>query len=114
MRKDAGNIAASLAGVNFSIIGICAVLVVVNVSLQGYRLKIIFLGEDIDITLRRSLELTFVGYFFNNFMPTAVGGDIVKAHYAGVSSGKRVESYASVFMDRMIGLYTFITVAAIA
>ncbi len=114
MRKDAGDIVASLVGVNFGIIGICAVLIVVNVSLQGYRLKIIFLGEDIDITLRRSLELTFVGYFFNNFMPTAVGGDIVKAHYAGVSSGKRVQSYASVFMDRMIGLYTFIIVAAIA
>ena len=47
-------------------------------------------------------------------MPTAVGGDIVKAHYAASVNKKKIESYASVLMDRFIGLYTFLMVAAAA
>ncbi|MBD3425990.1 MAG: flippase-like domain-containing protein [Candidatus Omnitrophica bacterium] len=89
-------------------------LILVNVAMLAYRFKIIFLGEDLKINMREAFQLTTVGYFFNNFMPTAVGGDIVKAYYAAHGSDERIKAYASVFMDRFIGLYTFLLVAAAA
>ena len=91
-----------------------ACFLLVNVTLLSYRMKIIFLGENLEITLGESLQLTLIGYFFNNFMPTAVGGDIVKAHYAAHANREKIKSYASVLMDRFIGLYTFLVVAAVA
>jgi glycosyltransferase 2 family protein len=78
------------------------------------RLKIVFRGEDLFISLKESTELTCVGFFFNNFMPTAVGGDIVKAHYASHFNKKRMKSYASVFMDRIIGMLSILLIAAAA
>ena len=114
MRGDIAKIGSSLAAANLNIIGICVISIFINTLMQAYRLKTIFCGENLNITFKESVEFTFVGYFFNNFMPTAVGGDIVKAHYAASANGKKVESYASVFMDRIIGLYTFIVVAAAA
>lgn len=86
----------------------------VNVSLLSYRLKIIFVGENLIINFIEAFRLTVMGYFFNNFMPTAVGGDIIKAYIASIKNKQRLKSYASVMMDRFIGLYTFLVVAAIA
>ena len=114
MKDDFGKIWGTLRNVKTELIGIIMLLIVLNVSMQAYRLKIIFKGEDLDITLKNALRLTFIGYFFNNFMPTAVGGDIVKAHYASKVNGEKLKSYASVLMDRFIGLYTFIMIAAAA
>jgi len=89
-------------------------LFLVTVLMLSLRLKIVFKGENLYISMNEAVQLTYIGYFFNNFMPTAVGGDIVKAHYAANNNKKRLQSYASVLMDRFIGLYTFLIVAAIA
>ncbi len=114
MRHNIRDIWSIISASNLNFLAAAAVFFVINVAMLAYRMKIIFLGENLSITLRESLELTFVGYFFNNFMPTAIGGDIVKAHYAARTNGKKLQSYASVFMDRFIGLYTYLVVAAVA
>lgn len=114
MRREARDIWGTLAACRIEFLFIAAGILLVNVLMLAYRLKIIFLGENLKISLKDAHQLTYIGYFFNNFMPTAVGGDIVKAHYASLANKEKMRSYASVFMDRIIGLYTFLVVAAIA
>ncbi len=114
MRGDISGIWVTLARSDFRYSAVGLALLLVNVYILAYRLKIIFEGEDLSLGMKEAIQLTYIGYFFNNFMPTAVGGDIVKAHYAGRSNGKKLQSYASVFMDRFIGLYSFLIVEAVA
>lgn len=85
-----------------------------NVTFLALRLKLVFSGEKICLPGLEALQLTMVGYFFNNFMPSGVGGDVIKAHYISRSSKKNIESYTSVMMDRIIGLYTHLCIGAIA
>jgi uncharacterized protein (TIRG00374 family) len=66
------------------------------------------------MTLRESSSLTFVGYFFNNFLPTSVGGDIVKAMCASRVTGQAVKSVTSVFLDRIFGLFTFVLIPSVS
>ena len=101
-----------ISNVFYIVFAIC--LMLTGVLLLAYRLKIIFLGENIIFSFWESLQLTVIGYFFNNFMPTSVGGDLVKAHYAANNSEKKVHFYASVFMDRIIGCYSFLILAVAA
>lgn len=114
MRGDILDIGLIIARCNFVYIALGLALLLINVFMLAYRLKLIFEGENLKIEMAEAVQLTYIGYFFNNFMPTAVGGDIVKAHYASGVNGKTVQSYASVFMDRFIGLYSFLLVAALA
>ena len=78
------------------------------------RLRIIIEAQDIPVTFKESFSLTFIGYFFNNFLPTAIGGDVVKAYYLSRKTDNKAGSYASVFVDRVIGLITMILMAFIA
>ncbi|UCD55611.1 MAG: flippase-like domain-containing protein [Candidatus Omnitrophota bacterium] len=78
------------------------------------RLKLLFTGEGLAIPFSRIIQLTYIGYFFNNFMPTAVGGDIVKAYYVYKQTNQKAKSFISVFMDRFVGLFSFVFIAIIA
>ena len=49
----------------------------------------------------------FVGSFFNTFLPTTVGGDVVRGYDLIKATGQWRESLASVLMDRLLGLTGF-------
>ena len=78
------------------------------------RLRFLIVAQGIAVTLREAVSLTFIGYFFNNFLPTAIGGDVVKAYYLSHKTDKKIGSYASVFVDRVIGLVTMVLMAFVA
>ena len=78
------------------------------------RLRLLIEAQGITVTLKEALGLTFIGYFFNNFLPTSIGGDVVKAYYLSKKTDKKAGAYASVFVDRVIGLFTMILMAFLA
>jgi uncharacterized protein (TIRG00374 family) len=84
------------------------------IFVASVRLRLIIEAQEIPVTYKESVSLTFIGYFFNNFLPTAIGGDVVKAYYLSHKTDNKAGSYASVFVDRVIGLITMIFMAFIA
>jgi uncharacterized membrane protein YbhN (UPF0104 family) len=61
-------------------------------------------SADVPITPRRSIELTFAGLFSANFLPTTVGGDLVR-FAGGVKLGyDTAVMAASLVADRLVGM----------
>ncbi|HXE80825.1 MAG TPA: lysylphosphatidylglycerol synthase transmembrane domain-containing protein, partial [Vicinamibacterales bacterium] len=54
------------------------------------------------------------GMFFNLFLPTIVGGDAVRAVLLARETGAPAGSTMSVFMERNLGLFALLTIAAAA
>lgn len=102
---------ASTKGLIF-LIGLGSFILAVFVA--SIRLKLISEAQYIPVTYKECLSLTFIGYFFNNFLPTSIGGDFVKAYYLSHKTDNKVGSYASIFVDRVIGLITMILMAFVA
>ncbi len=70
---------------------------------------------DIPLPLRGALRIGFLGYLFNLAPLGIVGGDLLKAWMlAWEHRGDRVKAFASVAIDRIIGLYMLFVVAAAA
>ena len=114
MRDEFRNIWRTMMTCDVRFIFAAAAFLCLTILSLSWRLKIVFNGEDLTISFGEAFQLTCVGYFFNNFMPTAVGGDIIKAHYAAHFNRQKLKSYASVLMDRFIGLFTIVMIAAVA
>ncbi len=70
--------------------------------------------HGINASLPRLFWLYMVGYFFNNFLPTSVGGDVIRAYELGKFGGKNEEAMASVFMERFTGFTVLILFALVA
>jgi uncharacterized protein (TIRG00374 family) len=94
-------------------IAVSVLLFLLTVAVMAWRLRIILAVKGLRISLSEGCQLTFVGFFFNNFLPTSVGGDIVKAMCAARITKSTVHSITSILMDRMFGLFTFILIPSL-
>lgn len=90
-----------------------AFILIANQSLSAFRWSIV-LRKDMDVSYLRLLSIYFIGMFFNNFLPTMVGGDLVKGYFLYRSSGRGDVSFASIFMDRYSGFTALMVITAIA
>lgn len=89
-------------------------LFVCSVAIASFRLKILLATQGMFLDIIHIIKLTFVGYFFSSFLPTSVGGDVVKAFYISKASDKAMHSYTTVFIDRFFGMWTLFLMGAVA
>ncbi len=90
-----------------------AALFVFTQSVSTYRWSVI-LKKDLDIPYRKLLSIYFIGMYFNNFLPTMVGGDLVKGYYLYKYTKKGDVSLASIFMDRYSGFFALMVITSFA
>ena len=61
--------------------------------------------QQLSLSLGQAVRLTWIGMFFNNFVPGQTGGDLVKAYYIAKNSPrKRLIAILTVITDRVLGL----------
>ena len=68
------------------------------------RWHILLKSAGVDISFLRSVMLTFTGNFSSNFLPTTIGGDVVRLAGAMQLGYDRAVCVASLVADRLIGL----------
>jgi glycosyltransferase 2 family protein len=72
----------------------------------------LFLRErGVVIGFHRLFRLYLVGSFFNNFLPSMVGGDLVRAYVLGKQIESHTHSLASVFLERFAGMIALVSLA---
>lgn len=84
-----------------------------GVVLRAYRWQILVRSLHADVPFKRLVELYFVGGFFNVFLPSGFGGDVVRILElaqdvpAGLAAG-------TVIIDRLTGLMMLFALALLA
>jgi uncharacterized membrane protein YbhN (UPF0104 family) len=91
--------------------GSLAVLTIGQV-LYAYRWRVVLAGMGVDVPFAEVLRQYFIGIFFSNLMPTAVGGDASKVYYLGQRAGF-VPVTASVILDRLLGFVWLSLIGAV-
>jgi len=66
------------------------------------------------VRLATLVRLYFVGTFFNNFLPTMIGGDVVRAAELAREEPRRPLVIASTFLERFIGLAGLVALLPLA
>lgn len=73
-------------------------------TISAYRWYLLLKPLDLQVGFLRILGLYYLGMYFNFFLPSAIGGDVVKVYYLHKETGRLSASTASVFLDRDIGM----------
>jgi len=103
----------ALRQVNFGYFAIGLVFVNGGAAVMGYRLKLILAAHEKRLSWIDGWNATYVGLFFNNFLPTSVGGDLVKAFCLSRRTEDPVKAFSGVFMDRVLGLSVFVMIPSV-
>lgn len=112
--EDLGSLAKLLTGLNPWAVITALVLYALAQVLFVYRWKLLLRILSADIDLLTGLKLHLLGLFYNNCLPSSVGGDLLRAWYITrhVDEDKRVDAALSVFVDRVVGLTGMILMAS--
>ena len=84
---------------------------IIGMVITGLRWWLLLRAQSIFIGFWAAVRLFFLGWFYNNFMPGSVGGDLIRAWYVTKHTDKKFEAVLSVFVDRAIGLLTTLVIA---
>ncbi len=87
-----------------------AVFVIAQIAI-GLRWWLLLRAQSVHIPIFAAVRLYFLGLFYNNVMPGAVGGDLLKAWYVTKHTDRKVAGVLSVFADRVIGLIVLVLMA---
>jgi len=79
------------------------VLVIISRLCVSTRWFILLRSGNVRISFWRSTALTFTGLFANNFLPTTIGGDVVRLAGAMQLGYDRAVCVASIAADRLLG-----------
>ncbi|MCK4752287.1 MAG: flippase-like domain-containing protein [Planctomycetes bacterium] len=69
-----------------------------------FRWSLLLRAQSIKIGFWPAVRLHFLGLFYNNCLPSSVGGDLLRAWYVTKHTDKKLEAALSVFVDRVVGL----------
>jgi uncharacterized protein (TIRG00374 family) len=97
-------ITAAIADIRIPWLIAALLLYKVGLLIGSYRWQILMRAHGIPVSYRHAVGLNYLGCFFNNFMLSLTGGDVVKAYYASkLTAAKKTEAATIVFIDRMVG-----------
>jgi glycosyltransferase 2 family protein len=82
--------------------------------LDGYRLQQVLHIQGIRLPLLTLTRYCFIGIFFNNILPTSIGGDVAKGFYIARDTGKKTEPFVALAVVRIIGAVCLTAVIVIA
>jgi len=102
--EDLGQVADVLLGLNLWVFAAAIGIYVVGQLIFVARWFLLLRVQSIKIGFWPAVRLHFLGLFYNNCLPGAIGGDLPRAWYVTKHTDKKLEAALSVFVDRVIGL----------
>lgn len=84
---------------------------VFGIVVSAYQWRSLLNAEGIKYDLADLIDLYLVGIAFSHFLPTGMGGDVVKAVQVGRTSGNSAGSASAVLLSRITGFLGMILMA---
>jgi uncharacterized protein (TIRG00374 family) len=80
-------------------------VLMLGVVVRAYRWQILVRDQGVNASLAELIALYFVGFLFNNLLPSGFGGDAIKMYELSRRSQRGAEAVSSVLVDRFMGLF---------
>lgn len=112
-RVSPGEISASFAGLDWRWMIAAVAAVYVSILASVFKWGLLLRSRGHSLPSARLARHYLVGLFFNSFLPTSMGGDVVRTWDAGADLGDSSEAAASVIAERLIAAVGLALTAAI-
>jgi len=113
-QADRDELARLVVSVNWRFLAGGFLCVAAGVAVSCYKWKVILRVDGIDSPLAVLVRYYLIGTFFNNFLPTSIGGDAVRAYYVARKFGRPSVGVSSILFERLSGLLVLVLFPVVA
>jgi uncharacterized membrane protein YbhN (UPF0104 family) len=112
LKVDKQALVHNIALLNWKYVPIILLGLVLNYVISSVRWKKLLIYDNTShISVGYLTMLYFIGSFFNNLMPTSIGGDVYKVYRLSKKIGNVAHAFAATFMERFTGVLALITLS---
>jgi uncharacterized membrane protein YbhN (UPF0104 family) len=112
-RIDVGRLWASARQASLAWLAVALVVYLVNVLVSVWRWRVLLHAQEVHVPARSLFESLLVSLFFNNFLPSNIGGDVIRIRDTARPAGSKTVATIVVLTDRVLGLMALGLVAAV-
>jgi uncharacterized membrane protein YbhN (UPF0104 family) len=98
---------------SFVWLGTALAIYFVNVLACVWRWRVLLRAQQVPVPERTLLGSFLVALFFNNFLPSNIGGDVIRIRDTARAAGSKTLATTVILADRVIGLIGMVLVAAL-
>ncbi|MHB1486810.1 MAG: lysylphosphatidylglycerol synthase transmembrane domain-containing protein [Acidimicrobiales bacterium] len=102
-RLDLSRIIPAQRHYTAALIALALVATTVGMVLSALRWRLVLCALELPTKIRTAIRLYLAGLFVGNFLPSTVGGDLVRIMRLPTATGERSGPFASVVLERMTG-----------
>jgi hypothetical protein len=114
LRLEPGKLAAQIGEPNIKYLALAVLIQLAAKAIWTMRWQEVLLACGLKRRFSELLGWIFIGLFFNSFLPSAVGGDVIRGYYAARERGDLPKSYLALLIERALGLLSMTVLAASA
>ena len=103
-----------LINVDLLMIIYAIVVLTIQVFIAAIRWQLILNYQKIIIKYKNTLQILWIGLFFNQAMPSSVGGDVIRGYYVKANGITLGRATLAVLMDRLFGLFGLVITVLIS
>lgn len=111
-QTDTATLAAHLANMDLRWMLVALALYGFTVMISAWRWRLLLLTQGAEAGVGQLARSYLVATFFNNFLPSNIGGDVVRVADTAPLTGSRTAAASIVLVDRGLGLLALIVIAA--
>jgi len=112
-RIDVGRLWAGARNASLPWLIVALLIYAVNVLASAWRWHVLLGAQGVKIPERSLLGSLLVALFFNNFLPSNIGGDVIRIRDTARPAGSKTAATIVVLTDRVLGLMALVLIAAI-
>ena len=93
-----------LKNVDIAMIIYALTLLTVQVFIATVRWQLVLKCQKVELDYKNTLQILYSGLFFNQAMPSSVGGDVIRGYYLKKQGMTLGRATLGVLMDRLFGM----------
>ncbi len=113
-KTDFSEVIGILARLHRVSLGISVLLTIGAVILSAYKWQLLLTARGWIVSIYVLTKYYFVGLFMNNFLPSSIGGDLMRIYQVGKRIGNSDEAAASVIVERVLATIGLVLPATVA
>lgn len=107
--NDFSKITSLISNANLNYLLLSILFVILNYVFSSIRWYYLLLEKR--PSLIYLTKLYFVGSFFNNFLPTSIGGDAYKIYKLGEKLESKTDAFTATFLERFLGMFALVIIS---
>lgn len=111
---DLRDLSETLSHVSVGLLALAVLTFLVTNMTSVLKWRLIIQSQDSHVSWPYLTSIFYMGLFFNNFLPTNFGGDLVRIYKLSRATGNMVDATSSVVLDRASSTFALLMIALVA